>query len=78
MGDISATHDQFIRAILADKANAVDYFRASLPAFIRDRLDFLTLEQLPDSYVSSELRQTVSDIVYSCRRKGQGEGVAAC
>ena len=58
MGDISKTHDKFIRSILSDKGIAVDYFTANLPDFIRDRLDFFTLEQLPDSYVSGELRQT--------------------
>ena len=54
---------------------AIDYFKTCLPAFIRERLDFSTLEQLPDSYVSSELRKTVSDIVYSCRRKDGKGGV---
>ena len=68
-------HDNFIRSILADKGIAADYFTASLPAFIRERLDFATLEQLPDSYVSDELRETVSDIVYSCRRKDGTDGV---
>src|SRR5690554_877822 len=75
MGDIPKIHDNFIRSILSDKGIAVDYFTDSLPTFIRDRLDFSTLEQLPDSYVSEELRQTVSDIVYSCRRKDVEDGV---
>src|SRR5690554_474399 len=73
MADISKIHDKFIRSILSDKGIAVDYFTASLPIFIRDRLDFSTLEQLPDSYVSDELRQTVSDLVYSCSQK-DGKG----
>ena len=69
MDKTPSIHDSFIRSILSDKGIAIDYFKASLPAFIRERLDFSTLEQLPDSYVSSELRKTVSDIVYSCQRK---------
>ena len=75
MGDIYKIHDNFIRSILSDKGIAIDYFTASLPTFIRDRLDFSTLEQLPDSYVSEELRQTVSDIVYSCSQKDGKDGV---
>lgn len=59
-------HDNFLRSILADKEIAIDYFRAALPAYVADRLDFTTLTQLPDTYVSKELRRTVSDIVYSC------------
>lgn len=65
----AAVHDTFIRSILADKQIAIDYFRTALPAYIVERLDFSTLVQLPDTYVSKELRKTVSDIVYSCRLK---------
>ena len=67
MGDISAIHDKFIRSILSDKGIAVDYFKTSLPAFVQNKLDFSSLEQLPDSYVSDELRETVSgSILYHC------------
>ncbi len=65
----AAVHDTFIRAILADKEIAIDYFRTALPAYILERLDFSTLTQLPDIYVSKELRKTLSDIVYSCSMK---------
>jgi hypothetical protein len=37
---------------------------------IRDELDFSTLTQLPDSYISGTLQKTMSDIVYSCQKKG--------
>ncbi len=71
---IPTHHDKFIRGILADKGIALDYFRACLPGYVLDRLDFSTLTQLPDTYVSKELRKTISDIVYSCQRKdGKGE-----
>src|SRR5690554_972731 len=69
MDKTPSIHDSFIRSILSDKGIAIDYFKAGLPAFIRERLDFSTLEQLPDSYVSSELRKTVSDIGYAFQRK---------
>lgn len=66
---LTSKHDEFIRAILADKEIAIGYFRTALPAYIVERLDFSTLTQLPDTYVSNELRKTVSDIVYSCSLK---------
>jgi predicted transposase/invertase (TIGR01784 family) len=62
-------HDNFIRAILANKNLAADYFRHYLPGFISQELDFSTLTQLPDTYLSEELQKTLSDIVYSCRKK---------
>lgn len=63
-------HDRFIRSIMADKTIATDYFQNYLPKQIRDQLDFSTLTQLPDSYISGNLHQTLSDIVYSCQKKG--------
>jgi predicted transposase/invertase (TIGR01784 family) len=53
---------------------ALDYFRSCLPANILDKLDFSTLRQLPDTYVSKELQKSISDIVYACQRAdGVGE-----
>lgn len=71
----TTVHDTFVRAILADKQIAIDYFRAALPAYIVERLDFSTLVQLPDTYISKELRKTASDIVYSCGLKDSGDTI---
>ena len=68
MSRIPSVHDTFLRAILADKQIAVDYFKASLPDFVKEKLNFSTLTQQTDSYVSHELKKTLSDIVYSCQR----------
>lgn len=62
-------HDNFIRSILSNKKIAIDYFKACLPAAVSKWLDFSTLTQLPDTYLSEELQKTMSDIVYSCHRK---------
>jgi hypothetical protein len=63
-----------IRAIMADRTIAIEYFRNYLPPFVTGQLDFSTLTQLPDVYVSAELQKTMSDIVYSCQRKdGKGQ-----
>jgi predicted transposase/invertase (TIGR01784 family) len=68
MNNISI-HDNFIRSILANRDIAADYFRYSLPASISSELDFSTLTHLPDSYLSKELRKTMSDVVYTCQKK---------
>ncbi|WP_159477975.1 Rpn family recombination-promoting nuclease/putative transposase [Dyadobacter sp. 3J3] len=54
---------------MADRNIAIEYFQSYLPPFIAGQLDFSTLTQLPDVYVSAELQKTMSDIVYSCQRK---------
>jgi len=68
-------HDNFIRSILANKKIARDYFKNYLPAFVSKRLNFSTLTQLPDTYLSDDLKKSMSDIVYSCRRKDGKDAV---
>ncbi len=68
MSRITSAHDTFLKGILADKQIAIDYFKASLPEFVKEKLDFSTLVQQPDNYVSKELKKSLSDIVYSCQR----------
>lgn len=70
MTAITSIHDKFIRAILADTEIAISYFKACLPENIVDILDWSTLTQLSDTYISKELREKISDIVYGCRRRG--------
>lgn len=64
------THDKFIRNILSNKKIARDYFKNYLPEFVSKYLDFSTLEQSSESYLSEELKKSMSDIVYTCRKKG--------
>lgn len=69
MSTDASIHDNFIRSILSNKSIAVEYFKSYLPAYISSKLDFTTLKQLPDTYLSEKLKKTMSDIVYSCLRK---------
>jgi len=69
------SHDEFIRNILGDKEIAVAYFKNYLPDFVRDRLDFSKLVQLPDTYLSDDLKKTMSDIVYSCKLKNKKSSI---
>lgn len=57
---------------------AIQYFKSCLPAFISNMLDFATLTQLPDTYLSEELQKTMSDIVYSCRKKDTKKIIKVC
>ncbi len=69
MNENLPSHDDFIRNILSNKEIAADYFKSYLPDFVRERLDFSSLIQVPGTYLSDELKKTMSDIVYSCRLK---------
>ncbi|TDE10249.1 hypothetical protein E0F88_28565 [Dyadobacter psychrotolerans] len=64
-------HDNFIRAILSDKNIAIEYFRNYLPEAVSSRLDFSSMKQIPDTYISRNLQKTMSDIVYSCSLRGR-------
>jgi predicted transposase/invertase (TIGR01784 family) len=63
----TSIHDNFIRAILSDKNVAEAYFENFLPDTIKARLDFPTLTQVSGTYISKELRTTMSDIIYNCQ-----------
>ena len=63
------SHDDFIRNILSNKEIAVEYFKSYLPGFVSERLDYSELQQLPDTYLSDELKKSMSDIIYSCKLK---------
>ena len=78
MGKINNVHDKFIRAILSDRAIAEDYFKTFLPKSVSSLLNFSSLTQLPDTYLSKELQKTMSDIVYTCRGKDNGIETKVC
>lgn len=70
MAKYPSKHDTFLRTIMGNRQIALDYFHACLPANVLEKLDFSTLRQLPDTYVSKELQKSISDIVYACKRAG--------
>jgi len=73
MSEHLPSHDDFIRNILSNKEIAVEYFKNYLPDFVKERLDFSQLQQLSGTYLSDELRKTLSDIIYACGLK-DGKG----
>ncbi|MDR6809741.1 DNA-binding transcriptional regulator YhcF (GntR family) [Dyadobacter sp. BE34] len=70
MAEHPSKHDTFLRTIMGNRQIALDYFHACLPPNVLEKLDFSTLRQLPDTYVSKELQKSISDIVYACKRAG--------
>jgi predicted transposase/invertase (TIGR01784 family) len=78
MSEHLPSHDDFIRNILSDKEIAADYFKNYLPSVVKDGLDLAGLTQLPGTYLSDELKKTMSDIVYSCKVKGEKGSIKIC
>ncbi|MBX2922535.1 MAG: Rpn family recombination-promoting nuclease/putative transposase [Chitinophagaceae bacterium] len=78
MSSDTTVHDSFIRNILANKKIARDYFIKYLPASVSKKLNFSTLAQLPDTYLSDDLKKSMSDVVYGCDRKDGRGSVKVC
>ena len=64
MDNIPSPHDTFFRESFSRREVACDFLRCQLPAAVLVGLDLTTLEISKDSYVSSDLRSTYSDLVY--------------
>jgi hypothetical protein len=64
MDNIPSPHDTFFRESFTRREVACDFLRCQLPAAVLVGLDLTTLEISKDSYVSSDLRSTYSDLVY--------------
>lgn len=60
-------HDKFFRAALNNQQVALDFIEHHFPKNIFLALDTNTLKLLPSSYISDDLQETVSDLVFSCK-----------
>lgn len=78
MKKLFPTHDDFIRNILSNKEVAIDYLKTALPEHIVNMLDFSTLKQISETYVSDTLEKTISDIVFECRLKDTNKTIRIC
>ncbi len=65
MKTISNPHDKYFKSALSDKSNAVEFFSNYLPQNILGFMNFDTLKITKDSFVSRELKEYFSDILYT-------------
>lgn len=61
---IHQPHDKLIKAVLSDMEEAVAFLRSHLPEALGDLIDWSTLHLTNASYVSEELRNQESDLLY--------------
>ena len=67
-GPIKA-HDSFFRAAMQNTVVAQEFFQYNLPPPVRDALDLSTARLKSSSYITDDLKETFSDLVYTCDYK---------
>lgn len=68
---INNIHDKFLKDLLSDRSIAIDFVKELLPPELLAFIKPDTLEQLPDTYISEELEQNLSDIVWRFQTQHQ-------
>lgn len=63
-------HDRFFKETMTRRENAVSFFREYLPAEIVAQIDWRTLRIVKETFVTPELKERFSDIVYDVRIRG--------
>ena len=72
--NIHNPHDKFVKDVFADKERAIAFFEQFLPEEILAIIDLRTLEYQPNSYITSELSEIFSDMLFKIHEKGvEGE-----
>lgn len=67
--NITNIHDKFIKKILSDKELAIDFLQQYLPESLVSSLDFDTLEQQDNSYITDQLKTSFSDLLWRVKMK---------
>ena len=65
----SKPHDEFFKATFGRLDIALEYLQQMLPEDIRQDLDLSALERINGSFVSPQLKEYFSDVVYQCTLK---------
>ncbi len=66
-------HDKFVRASFSDPKRAIAFFRTFLPTSIKEDLDLSSLRVLSESYMSAELKEYFSDLIFEVNLSSQSK-----
>ena len=69
-------HDKFVKASFSDTGRAMAFFEKFLPEKVVSGLDLQTLQHLPESYLTDELKAYFSDMVFEVKVKNQPDYAA--
>jgi predicted transposase/invertase (TIGR01784 family) len=64
-------HDLFFKEIFSYSEHAKDFLKTTLPLELAAEIDYSSIVSEKDAYVDSDLSAYFSDMVYSCRLKGE-------
>jgi recombination-promoting nuclease RpnB len=68
---VHKAHDRAFKAAMRDLRVARDFLIHYLPLVIKDKIDLSTLQLCKESFVDPELRELITDMMYSADFKGQ-------
>ena len=64
-------HDKFLKETLSKKENAVEFLRNYLPSYISEMINYDKIEIEKDSFVTDELREFFTDLLYKIEIMGE-------
>jgi recombination-promoting nuclease RpnB len=64
-------HDLFFKETFSYSEHVIDFLKATLPPELAQGIDYSSIVSEKDTYVDSDLSACFSDMVYSCRLKGE-------
>ncbi len=68
-------HDRFCRAVFGRVPVACDFIVNYAPPAVVALLDLTTLEKSGETFIDAELRESFSDLLFTVKSKGGGEGI---
>ncbi len=71
--ELNNPHDKFFKGAVSMIAVARPMLEKFLPNDLLEKFDFNTLEIDPNSYINDKLKETFSDIVWSCSLKNSNK-----
>jgi predicted transposase/invertase (TIGR01784 family) len=66
---VAYPHDKFFKFVFSQLDEARDLIFNRLPTTIRKSIDFSNLKIETSSYITKELKEYFSDLVFSCKHK---------
>jgi predicted transposase/invertase (TIGR01784 family) len=75
---INNPNDKFFKAVFSMLVVVQDYFDNLFPKYMKEKLDLSTLELDTTTYITSELGEFYSDIVWRCQMLGSKKTVHVC
>ncbi|AVQ10442.1 Uncharacterized protein XB16_0081 [Leptospira santarosai] len=75
MSDVTNPHDRLIRETLQDKEDAISFFKYNLPKNVQDLLDLNGLELSQSSFISENLKEEQTDLLFQIPLKSSGEKI---